>query len=223
MGSTTAEERQQHQHGADGDAEKAHVDELPALAGERPQQLEEGAPVHAHPDPHGQQGQAAQLWEEPGKHDQQTFSSSFPEDEIRPHHRVKQQSFLSFFLTGSQVGSVALQGVIGFGNEKPSYITNPLLVLSLSDTMTPQYRSLHSERRIPFVRRGEVPPQASNYVSRPSNNSASAYLCERNDCPFPRLPLPPHSCQTALMDPNPADKTSLGGYGRRLWNYNMDS
>lgn len=68
MGRTTAQEPQQHKHGPDGDAEKAHVDKLHALAGERPQQLEEGAPVYAHPDPHGQQGQAAQLQGDPGKY-----------------------------------------------------------------------------------------------------------------------------------------------------------
>ena len=67
VGPTAAQEPQQHQHGPDGDAEKAHVDELHALVGERPQQPEEGAPVHAHPDPHGRQGQAAQLQEDPGK------------------------------------------------------------------------------------------------------------------------------------------------------------
>lgn len=67
VGPAAAEEPQQHQHGPDGDAEKAHVDELHGLAGERPQQLEEGAPVHTHPDPHGQQGQAAQLREDPEK------------------------------------------------------------------------------------------------------------------------------------------------------------
>lgn len=67
MGSTAAQKPQQYQQGPDGDAEKAHVDELPALIGERPEEFQEGAPVHAHPDPHGQQGQPAQLQEDSGK------------------------------------------------------------------------------------------------------------------------------------------------------------
>lgn len=37
------------------------------------------------------------------------------------------------------VKSTALQGVIDFGNEEPSYITNSLLLLPPGDTMTLQY------------------------------------------------------------------------------------
>lgn len=68
MCSTTAQEPQQHQHRPDGDAEKAHVDELHALSGEGSQQLEEGATVYTDPDPCGEQGQTAELQEaEPEK------------------------------------------------------------------------------------------------------------------------------------------------------------
>lgn len=59
--STTAQEPQQHQRRPDGDAEKAHVDELHTLSGEGSQQLEKGAPIHAYPDPHGEQGQTSKL------------------------------------------------------------------------------------------------------------------------------------------------------------------
>lgn len=68
MGGAAAQEPQQHQHGTDGDAEESHVDELHALAGKGPQKLEEGGAVHADPDAHGQQRQAAKLQGAAGKH-----------------------------------------------------------------------------------------------------------------------------------------------------------
>lgn len=67
VGPAAAQEPHQYQHGPNGDAEKAHVDELHALPGEGPQQVQEGATVHAHPDAHGEQGQAPELQEERGK------------------------------------------------------------------------------------------------------------------------------------------------------------
>lgn len=74
MSTTAAQEPQEYQHGPNGDTEKAHVDELHALTGERAQQLQEGAPVHTHPDPTGQQGQSPQLQEDSGNHGEHTFA-----------------------------------------------------------------------------------------------------------------------------------------------------
>lgn len=61
MGGAAAQQPQQQQQRPRGHAEEAHVDELGPLPGEGPQQLEEGAPVHAHPHAHGEEGEAAEL------------------------------------------------------------------------------------------------------------------------------------------------------------------
>lgn len=54
-------EAQQDQDRPDGDAEEAHIDKLHSVGGEGAQDLQEGAPVHAHPDAHGQEGGSRQL------------------------------------------------------------------------------------------------------------------------------------------------------------------
>lgn len=63
MGCTTAQESQQHQHSPDDNAKEANIDRLGTLFGERSQDLEQGTPITAHPDPQCQQSEATHLSE----------------------------------------------------------------------------------------------------------------------------------------------------------------
>lgn len=64
VNSAASQESQQDQRGADGDAEKADVNEPQELMGERPKDTEEGISIQGHPYSCSQQGQASQLQEE---------------------------------------------------------------------------------------------------------------------------------------------------------------
>lgn len=209
VGGAAAQEPQQHQHGTNGDAEESHIDELHALAGEGPQKLEEGGAVHADPDAHGQQRQAAQLQGAAGKH---TFSA--PSTRSNPPSNAGEEDINHlFWLADTQWGQQLLKwwgwGVMGFGNEKLPYITKPLFPLPLGDTVTPQYRCPHSGRRIPFVRQGAAPPRASNYVSRPRRRRGLLSPSWTKQPPLLTGDDTSTLVSEGLMDNNPVDTERL--------------